>query len=161
MKDFSAMIAQLNLEEVAPTEIPPVVFNSPPVNVKFGVDADKDTVYAPFPAQIHMIDSIDFISYDAALLCMTDENTFFQLQSVDKITGAEQRCITVIPDPFVDDEQVTAITVSLPGIMSPDVLLALYQNSGKAGHHMMPTLRRGIGACEYTIITYIPHYKHC
>lgn len=128
-------------------------------NVSFGVEADENAVYRPFPAQIHMLESVDFISYEAALLCMTDENTFFQLQSVKEITGDGQRCVKMIPDPFEDTGEVTAIVVSLPGIVQPDVLLALYQEAGKAGHHMMPTLRHGIGSCEYTVFTLIPHYK--
>lgn len=136
----------------------PVQMSELPVSVSFGVDP-VETDYPPFPAQIHMLDSVDFLAYEVVLACLTDENTFFQLQSVDAINAAQQRTITMIPDPFADDQQVLAITVSLPGLVDPGVLLALMQNATAAGHMLLPVLRKGIGACEYSIFTLIPHYK--
>lgn len=126
--------------------------------VQFGVETIEGVEYREFPKYIAVMESIDFISYEAVLKCLTEEESFFQLQATDEITADGQRCIKRIDDPFVDDRDVMSISVSIPGILSPDTLLALLQGATNAGHHLMTPVRRGSGATEYTIFTLIPNY---
>lgn len=153
--------AQMQAEnpEVNEFDIPPVGMDADMIRkVSFGVETIEGVEYREFPKYISLMESIDFISYEAALQCLTEENVFFQLQATDEITADGQRCVKRIDDPFVEDRQVMSISVSIPGILSPDTLLALLQGATNAGHHLLTPVRQGSGATEFTIFTLIPNY---
>lgn len=140
-------------------EVPPAGMDVAMIRkVSFGTDTVEGEVYREFPKYISLMESIDFISYEVALRCLTEEEYFFQLQATEEITAAEQRCIKRIPDPFVDDREVMAISVSLPGIITPDTLLALLQGATASGHHLFTPMRVSTGANEYVVLTLIPNY---
>jgi hypothetical protein len=132
---------------------------SRPLNVtaRLGVDSDPDATYAPWPKRFTVIDSIAFITYEQVLAAFTDEVAFYQLQGVVNITGENQRYMGPVVDPDTNKE-VEAICITLPGIASADVMLALYTQVQTAGHVMLPAQRHGVSGNTFTLFTVIPNY---
>jgi hypothetical protein len=123
--------------------------------VKFGVDNVDDVVREPFPAKFHVLDSVDFITYDQVLKAFTDEATFFGLQCVMQLTGENQRYVGPV-DLDEGDGTVNGIIVTLPGIIDPAEAFSLYTEVQKAGHYMAPARRFGQGGCSFTVFKLIP-----
>ncbi|QBJ02798.1 hypothetical protein MZD04_gp272 [Pseudomonas phage Psa21] len=126
--------------------------------VSFGTEADPTEVYQDWPARFHVLDSVDFLTYEQVLKAFTDEDTWFKLDAVhDAINEAGQRLVNI----GYDDDIGTAVkrmTVSLPGIMPPDVLKALYEKVRDAGHLLYPVRRMGIDSTTFTVFTIVPGY---
>jgi hypothetical protein len=128
--------------------------------INFKVDPDENAVYREWPKEFFVLQSVDVLTYDQVLDAFTDEPTFCGLQAVNSITGSRQRVVGLIQDPNdVVKEQMTAIQISLDGIISADVMLALHQNAQAAGHLLLPKRQEGMEGNTYTVLTVIPGYE--
>ncbi|MNK76197.1 hypothetical protein D3C87_957600 [compost metagenome] len=123
--------------------------------VKFGVDNVDEIVRAPWPTEFHVLDSVDFITYDQVLKAFTDEETFFKLTCVQQITGENQRYTGEVT---FDDADGTAfgILITLPGIIDVGEAFSLYTEVQKAGHYMAPVKRFGHGGSSFTLFKLLP-----
>lgn len=134
---------------------PIVILDDKVGTVKFGVD-NVDTVERnAFPAKFHVLDSVDFITYDQVLKAFTDEETFFGLQCVMQLTGENQRYVGPV-ELDEGDGPVNGIIITLPGIIDPAEAFSLYTEVQKAGHYMAPAKRFGQGGCTFTVFKIIP-----
>ncbi|MCY1431254.1 hypothetical protein D9M71_472180 [compost metagenome] len=124
--------------------------------IKFGVDNTDAVVREPFPSVFHVLDSVEFITYDKVLKAFTDEDTFFKLQCVTQITGENQRYIGPVSLDDGTDNTTTGIIVTLPGVIDPGEAYSLYTEVQKAGHIMHPVRRFGRGGCSFTAFKIIP-----
>lgn len=135
---------------------PIAIMNDKVGTVKFGVDNVDDVVREPFPAKFHVLDSVDFITYDQVLKAFTDEETFFKLTCVKRITGENQRYVGQVTLEGDADGTAFGIIITLPGIMDAGELFSLYTEVQKAGHYMAPAKRYGHGGSSYTRFKLLP-----
>jgi hypothetical protein len=137
---------------------PIVILNDKVGTVKFGVDETTDVVREAWPTHFHVLDSIDFITYDQVLKAFTDETTFYALTGVTHITGENQRFVGPVT---LDDADGTSmgIIITLPGTIDAGELYSLYTEVQKAGHHMSPVKRFGHGGSSFTVFKLIPKEK--
>jgi hypothetical protein len=127
--------------------------------VNFGTDATPGETYQDWPKEFFVLQSIDLLTYTDVFKAFTDEATFCKLQAVKEITGSRQRVVGLVSDPnFQVQEQMTAIQISLDGVIPPDQLLALYQKTQEAGHYMPAVQKQGMEGNVFTIFTIIPGY---
>lgn len=134
---------------------PIAILNDKVGTVKFGVDETTDVPRKPWPTQFHVLDSIDFITYDQVLQAFTDEATFFALTGVTHITGENQRFVGQVS---LDDADGTSLgmIITLPGTIDAGEQYSLYTEVQKAGHYMAPVKRFGHGGSSFTLFKLIP-----
>lgn len=126
--------------------------------VKFKVDADKDASHPAWPNELFPLQSVPHLTYMDVYAAFTDEDTFHSLQAVSEISGSFQRYFGPIEDPN-GDGKLTAIKISLAGIIPADQLMALYDKTGEAGHWMLPVVTCSTEGNTYSVFTLIPQYR--
>lgn len=121
--------------------------------VKFGTDTPEGTVRREFPEDLHVLDSMDMISYDQVYDCYFSDRFFDLTPGIPddgRLEAANMRAITTVP---LDNGIRTGIVITLPGRCPPSDMLDLYQAATAAGYEMQPVLVLGRGSCVFSQFT--------
>lgn len=119
------------------------------VQVRIGVEFDPEEEIKPFSPVLSVLESVDFITYQDIHDAFHNEEKFFALNPVFQINGANERHV------HVGDagDGRTAVSISLGGSISPDVIYNFYTQVEAAGHHAEPIRQFGIGANRWVVFT--------